>query len=256
MDTGSEATFTGTDVNAPVGAVNPQRSLRALSSFDQPQRLVVSAVYELPWMKSQQGALGELVGGWTISGVGTFAYGLPFTVLAGYDENFDGVGGDRPLIVNPGLLYTSVDQGRAQNPCPTAPVGGRCLDTRSELQLPAAAFLPLQSNLSAGDQYPVAPGQDFPAGSAARNAFREQGQKNVDAALAKSFRIREGMGLQLRMEFYNVFNRVTFGIPARTIAGTTTPLGQISSTVNLQNYVNSARSTGARMGQLALRFTF
>ncbi|HKU24878.1 MAG TPA: TonB-dependent receptor [Candidatus Sulfotelmatobacter sp.] len=256
MDTGSEATFTGTDVNAPVGAVNPQRSLRALSSFDQPQRLVVSAVYELPWMKSQQGVLGELAGGWTISGVGTFASGLPFTVLAGYDENFDGVGGDRPLILNPGLLYTSIDQGRPQNPCPTSLVGGRCLDTGSERQLPASAFLPSQANLSAGDQYPVAPGQDFPAGSASRNAFREQGQKNVDAAVAKSFRIREGMGLQLRMEFYNVFNRVTFGIPARTIAGTTTPLGQISSTVNLQNYVNSARNTGARMGQLALRFTF
>jgi hypothetical protein len=255
MDTGSEATFTGTDVNAPVGAVNPQRSLRALSSFDQPQRFVVSAVYELPWMKSQHGVLGELVGGWTLSGVGTFAAGLPFTVLANYDENFDGVGGDRPLILNPGLLYTSIDQGRPQSPCPTALVGGRCLNTASERQLPASAFLPLQTNLSAGDQYPVAPGQDFPAGSAARNAFREQGQKNVDMALAKSFRVREGMGLQLRMEFYNVFNRVTFGIPARLV-DSTTPLGQISSTVNLQNYVNSARNTGARMGQLAVRFTF
>jgi hypothetical protein len=61
--------------------------------------------------------------------------------------------------------------------------------------------------------------------------------------------------LQLRMEFYNVFNRVTFGIPARLV-DSTTPLGQISSTVNLQNYVNSARNTGARMGQLAVRFTF
>ena len=42
MDTGSEATFTGTDVNAPAGAIDPQRSLRALSSFDQTHRLVIS----------------------------------------------------------------------------------------------------------------------------------------------------------------------------------------------------------------------
>ena len=77
----------------------------------------------------------------------------------------------------------------------------------------------------------------------------------MDAALMKTFKIREQMGLQLRMELYNAFNRVTFGIPARTV-NNTTPLGQISGTINLQNYVNSARSTGARMGQFAVRFVF
>ena len=256
MDTGSEATFTGTDVNAPVGAINPQASLRALSSFNQTHRLVISGSYELPWMKDQTTILGEFVGGWTISGVGTFASGLPFTVLSGYDANFDGVGGDRPLLTNPGLLFASVDNGRPQANCPSALVPpGRCLDSGSQLQLPGTAFQPSQANLTSGDQFPVAPGQNFPAGSVSRNSFFEQGQKNVDAALAKSFRIREGMALQLRMELYNAFNRVTFGIPARTV-NSTTPLGRISSTINLQNYVNSARSTGARMGQLAIRFTF
>ena len=63
------------------------------------------------------------------------------------------------------------------------------------------------------------------------------------------------MALQLRMELYNVFNRTTFGIPANTL-NSATPLGRISSTINLQNYVNSARATGARMGQFAIRFTF
>ena len=256
MDTGSESTFTGTDVNAPVGAVNPQASLRGLSSFDQAHRLVVSGVYELPWMKNQRGALGELAGGWSISGVATFASGLPFTVLAGYDVNFDGVGGKRAIITNPALQGTSVDKGRPQANCPSALVApGRCPDSQSQLQLPASAFLPLQTNLAAGDQYPVAPGQDFPAGSVARNSFRQQGQEHVDASVTKSFRVREGMGLQLRMEFYNVFNRVTFGMPARTV-DSTIPLGRITSTINLQNYVNSARNTGARMGQLAIRFTF
>src|SRR5262249_880815 len=77
MDTGSEATFSGTDVNAPVGSINPQASLRALSSFNQTHRITVSGSYELPWMKDQRNLLGEFVGGWTISGVGTFASGLP-----------------------------------------------------------------------------------------------------------------------------------------------------------------------------------
>ena len=261
MDTGSEATFTGSDVNAPVGAVNPQASLRGLSSFDQTHRVVVSAAYDLPWMKSWQGAFSPLsvawwVSRWQISGVATFASGLPFTVLSGYDANFDGVGGDRPILLDPALLYTSVDNGRAQSSCPTPLVPpGRCLDTQSELQLPGTAFQPSQASLKSGDQFPVSPGQDFPAGAIPRNSFLQQGQKNVDAALAKTFKIRESMGLQLRMELYNAFNRVTFGLPARTV-NSTTPLGQISSTINLQNYVNSARSTGARMGQFAVRFVF
>src|SRR6266513_1472473 len=66
-------------VNAPVGAVNPQASLRGLSSFDQTHRVVVSASYELPWMKSRQGAFRPLSvawweADWEISGVATFAY--------------------------------------------------------------------------------------------------------------------------------------------------------------------------------------
>src|SRR6266571_3573778 len=158
-------------------------------------------------MKNQQGALGHIVGGWTISGTATFASGLPFTVLSGYDANFDGVGGDRPILLNPSLLYSSVDNGRAQTNCPTPLVPpGRCLDTQSELQLQGTAFQPSQANLKSGDQFPVAPGQDFPAGAIPRNSFFQQGQKNVDAALAKRFKIRERMGLELRMELYNAFN--------------------------------------------------
>lgn len=261
MDTGSEATFTGSDVNAPVGALNPQASLRGLSSFDQTHRVVISGSYELPGRKGPADTLGGLferllLNGWQVSGTATFASGLPFTVLSGYDSNFDGVGGDRPILLDPSLLYTSVDNGRAQTTCPTPLVPpGRCLDTQSELQLPGSAFQPSQANLRSGDQFPVAPGQNFPAGAIPRNSFFQQGQKNVDGALAKTFKFRESMGLQLRMELYNAFNRVDFGMPARTV-NSTTPLGQISGTINLQNYVNSARTTSARMGQFAVRFVF
>ncbi len=260
MDTGSEATFTGTDVNAPVGAVNPQRSLRGLSSFNQGHRLVLAYSYTLPWKKNQEGVIGRLAGGWTISGVTTLASGLPFTVLAGYDVNVDGVGGDRPLISNPSYLYRSVDAGRASGTCPSALVPpGRCLDTFSEFQLPGSAFLPSQNTIiagqSSGDQFILSPGQNFPAGSVGRNTFFQQGQKNFDAALAKNLHIRERFNLELRMELYNMFNRATFGIPTTTL-NSTTPLGRIGATINLQNYVNSARSTGARMGQFAARFVF
>lgn len=259
MDTGSEATFTGTDVNAPVGAINPQASLRALSSFHQTHRLVISYAYTPPWFKDQRGVLGRLAGGWTISGVTTFASGLPFTVLAGYDVNLDGVGGDRPIITDPGILLHSVDAGRAPSPCLSKLAGTQCLDTISQSQLPGDSFLPPQSSVISGQrsgaQFIVAPGENFPAASVGRNTFLEQGQKNFDAGLSKSFHIAERASLELRMELYNAFNRVTFGVPDRTL-NSTVPLGRIEGTANLQNYVNSARNTGARMGQFSVRFVF
>jgi hypothetical protein len=258
LDTGSEPTFTNTDVNAPVGSKDPQRSLRALSSFDQRHRVVLSYAYTLPWMKDQKDWLGRIVGGWTLSGVTTFASGNPFTVLAGYDVNLDGVGGDRPRISDPSFLYRSVDNGRAPSTCPSALVGGRCLDTISQTQLPGSVFLPAQpapGTSIPGDQFVLAPGQDTAAGEIGRNVFFNRGMKNFDVALAKSVRIRESMRLELRMELYNAFNRVAFNIPARTV-NSTTPMGRISSTLNIQNFVNSARTSSARMGQLGIRLVF
>jgi hypothetical protein len=125
----------------------------------------------------------------------------------------------------------------------------------SQTQINPAAFLPLQSALSVGSGFPLYAGANYTPGSARRNSFRMQGQRNVDASITKNVKVRERMNLQMRMEVYNVFNRTTFNIPARTV-DSTTPLGRITGDINLFNYVNSARTSGNRMGQLVLRFTF
>ena len=255
MDTGSEATTTNTDMNVPVGSVNPQQSLRALSAFHQPQRFVISYAYDTPWFKNQEGFIGRVLGGWTLSGVTTFASGLPFSVAAP-DLNMDGVGGDYPVILDPSVVGRSIDDGHSQNPCPSALSAGRCFDTLSQLKLPYSAFLP-NGNAYVGDNIPLFPGQNMGPNVVRRNSFFEQGQKNTDLAVNKNIRIAERFKLAMRFELYNAFNRVTFNRPAGlTVSSTSTPLGRISSTINMQNYVNSARTSGARMGQLALRLTF
>jgi hypothetical protein len=56
IDTGSEATSAGTgDINAAVGETQGARSLRGYSRLAQPQRLVFSYVYDLPFFRSQKG---------------------------------------------------------------------------------------------------------------------------------------------------------------------------------------------------------
>ena len=65
------------------------------------------------------------------------------------------------------------------------------------------------------------------------------------------------MDILSRMELYNVFNRVTFGAPTRSILSANT-LGTISTERNVSGYVNSGRLDGSsgRQGQLALRLVF
>jgi hypothetical protein len=256
FDTGSEATFTGVDSNAPSGQINPARSLRGLSNYDTRHRVVLTYAYDLPWHRAQQGWVGRVLGGWTISGTTTMQSGNPFTITAGYDVNLDGLGGDRPFIVDPSVMWKHLDNGNsfALNGCPSTPVAGVCQSTLSELLVPVSAFNPGVTSLSNGSIIPLLAGQNG-EGTIPRNTFFGDGMIVFDTAFAKNVKIRESMSLELRMEFYNLFNHVTFELPSSRTA-VSTSLGRITAQRNPANFVNSARDNGSRMGQLALRFRF
>ncbi|MDQ3013961.1 MAG: TonB-dependent receptor, partial [Acidobacteriota bacterium] len=95
IDTGSEATFTVVDTNAPASKKGgAAASLRGLSAYHAAHRFVASYSYELPIMRSQKGLLGRVIGGWNVSGTTTLQSGNPFSVTLGYDANGDGLGGE------------------------------------------------------------------------------------------------------------------------------------------------------------------
>ena len=255
IDTGSEPTFTGVDSNAPSGKGNAARSLRGLSSYDARNRVVVSYGYELPWYRAQKGLIGRIAGGWQVTGVSMFQSGTPYTVTLGYDANLDGLGSDRPKIADPSYLFKSVDNGRAIYPCPTVLPGAPCPDSLSQNQVPGNIFIPGQSGSINADQRTITPGADG-TGSIGRNTFRTQGLQNFDTTFQKGVVLRERFRLTFRMEFYNLFNRVTFGVPARTVLSST-PMSRITTTRATNNYVNSGiPAGGARLGQMSIRLTF
>lgn len=249
IDTGSEATFTGVDTNAPSSKQGgAARSLRGLSGFHAAHRFVASYSYMLPFFRTQEGVIGRILGGWNITGVTTLQSGNPFTVTLGYDVNADGLGGDRPRLADLSLLGRSVDNGR-QLP------GGIATDTISQTQLPGSAFIPSQAASVTGIDRIFLPGTSG-AGTIGRNTFFGPGLNYTDMTMGKEFKVREGMKLIVRMEMYNIFNRVQFGVPARTILSGT-PLGRIVDERNPSGYVNSGRAgNSARQGQLALRLVF
>lgn len=257
MDTGSEATFSGVDTNAPTGSVNPARSLRGLSNYDTRHRVVVTYAYDLPMFKTQQGFWGRMLGGFTISGTTTGQSGQPFTILAGYDVNLDGVGSDRPFLLDPSVAWKHVDNGNSflVGGCPTALAAGVCVSTVSELTVPRTSFNPGVASLTNGSQIPLLAGQNG-EGTMARNMFFGDGMLVFDAAVTKRIRLRESMQIEMRMEIYNLFNHVTFELPSARTAVSATPVGRITTQRNPANFVNAGRDNGSRMGQFAFRFIF
>ena len=215
IDTGTEATSVGTgDINAAVSETQGARSLRAMSRIAQPQRLVLSYVYDIPLFKSQKGpsalgwfapVVGRTFGGWQLSGNTTFASGTPFTIFLGYDLNGDGIGGDRPFLLDPGILGRSVDNAR--------------IDPKTGIQyaqeaLPLSAFAPTAAQ-AAAHAWPWYPGSGI-VGSLGRNTFWLAGINNWDVSVIKNVRIHERHALTYRLEMYNTFNRVQFGFPGFT----------------------------------------
>ena len=61
-----------------------------------------------------------------------------------------------------------------------------------------------------------ATGTDF--GNVGRNVLRGPGQTNVDLSVIKRFPIRESKNIELRAEFFNLFNHVNFANPISNLS--------------------------------------
>jgi hypothetical protein len=238
MDTGSDVTAGVTLTEFGSAASN-----RGLSDFDQRHRINLNFTYDAPWFKRSRGLTRALLAGWKLSTNQTYATGNPFTATAGYDFNADGFTNDRPLLLNPALFGTSVDNARTNTATGVQ---------RSVEQLPLSGFYPTVSVASVSR--PFDPGGTG-AGSIGRNTFFGQGLLNVDVALMKTFRIVEGKSLTFRAEGYGITNTPHFALPTASVLSQS--FGRITGTFNPFNYVGASRSdASARALQMALRFSF
>jgi hypothetical protein len=151
--------------------------------FSQPHMFNQSLVYQIPfarWAGAQGRAAKALIGGWQVSEILAANSGFPVNIT----DSASTIPSDRPDRV-PG-------------------VNAILSNYRSTLQyLDASAFakIPIVS---------VSGAQARP-GDLGRDAFRYPAQWNLDASLAKTFDITEGVHLQLRGDFLNAFNHTNFG---------------------------------------------
>ena len=179
------------------------RNERALASWDTPQTLVISYVYELPFgpgksFFSQGGVVGKIIGGWQINGNTTFQTGPPLQITGGNGSG-SFAGTQRP-------------NWNGQNPSLSGSISSR-----------------LQQYFTTSDFSFNAP---FTFGSAPRLMpnLRGPGVNNFDVSLFKNTDITEKLRLQFRAEAFNLFNRVQFGVPNTNINSGT--FGVITSQQN------------------------
>lgn len=86
---------------------------RALSSFDQRHRLVVSFLFTSPWQTSSGNNFGKnILADWTLSTINTASSGKPFNVLTGFDLNGDThEETDRPVLTNGDVVGRNTGKG-------------------------------------------------------------------------------------------------------------------------------------------------
>lgn len=99
-----------TDFNSDFSAQNPLdlRADRALSSFDQRHRVVVSGVFQVPQFGGDSAA-GNVFKDFVLSPIFTYGSGKPFNLLLGFDANNDG----RSQSDRPGSLGRNTGKGES-----------------------------------------------------------------------------------------------------------------------------------------------
>lgn len=171
---------------------------------DRRKVLNVSMVTSTPKFASP--LLDRIAGHWQASGIFTASSGSPLTIASGVDNSLTGVGADRPNVIGDAKLA----------------------DPAIQQWFNTAAFV---------KNGPGTYGNNGPGN------LTGPGRWNLDAAIWRTFRIREQIRTDLRWEAFNVLNHARFNNPGTSL-----------SSGNTFGIISSAQDP--RIMQVALKVTF
>ena len=185
------------------------------SAWDVPNRFSLAWHYELPGVNGGRGFVGHATKGWTFSGTTILQSGTPFTVAT--HAPF------LPLRNSSGKIIGF------------APNSGDFAATGDNFAYPNVTSYRQPTDRQSYLRGVVTP-SNFPdpalgsQGNEKINRFRNPGFAGTDAAISKDTAITERVGLQIRFEVYNVFNRVNLGLVDPELTSST--FGQATSQFN------------------------
>jgi len=176
----------------PTNSWNPAGE-RGNSSFDIRRRFTWNFAYQFPkW----SGPLSKLKSGWGFDGVLSLQDGQPFHLNYLFEGDYSGAGQgfDRPDVIGPirygSLPLNFLDLSSFAAPCTWDPNQNQGATD--------------ESNCVAGTRH---------FGNLGRNSLRGPSFKELNFALSKNTAITERVSLQLRAEFFNLFNHPNFSSP-------------------------------------------
>ncbi|MGD0507563.1 MAG: carboxypeptidase-like regulatory domain-containing protein [Terriglobales bacterium] len=189
------------------------------ANIDRQHVFTGSYVYYLPFFKAQQGAIGHLLGGWELSGIGYVYSGLHYTATASsFSQDLGGLG------LN------------------SATFSGARPDQIGDPQQGAPHNINQWFNTSA---FAFVPSTEIRPGNEKRGTIVGPGMARWDANLYKNTNLTERLALQFRAEAFNVLNHTNFdGFQSLRYTPTSTTFGAI------------AGARDARVMQLALKLVF
>ncbi len=224
----------GTGLGTVTGNVNNvynRRNQKSISALSEPFASSIGFSYQVPGLGHNRWARAA-IGGWTFGGILRYASGLPIPV---------------PLAQNnlSSLLFQTTYFNRVPGvPLFTKSLNCHCVDPNKDLVLNPAAW----SNPAAGQ---------WGTSAAYYNDFRYERRPNEQLSFGRLFRIREGLSLQLRAEFFNPFNRTYMNDPVATNPLQTPTYNSSGALTGGFGYINpGSLNSQPRNGQIVARFQF
>ncbi len=205
------------------------------SDYDVRHNWVVSGLWDLPIFRGDNSWVGKLLGGWQLNGIWTYHTGFPWTPKIG------------PGIRGPsGREFGPVRPVRFLGGEPLANTNDNFLSPGGIFAGPGSAFF--QTGLNPGPNTYL----NNPPG-VGRNVYRGPKYRALDLSIVKRFRLdgllgmREGSGLDLRANFFNIFNQLNlanFGF------------GDDSTFADRSQFGKAFNALSGRTAELQVRFSF
>jgi Carboxypeptidase regulatory-like domain len=201
-----------------------------ISGLDYPNTWTLSFVEDIPFMRSQPGVLGHIVGGWQVSGTYLLQSGQPYTPSQEFiNVASGGVANDTDFdLANIGTLETS-RPFLGSSSAPVTQVGIYAADACNALGAACgtakATLISLNALNASSTVTPVSKSQvrlianggeadaifGTPFGNAGRNILRDYHTNVGNFTLFKNIKFWERTTLQFHMTMNNVFNHPNYG---------------------------------------------
>lgn len=193
---------------------NP-RNDRGVCGYNIPNQFRFSYSWNIPVPRSMGALARSVLGNWETNGILTLQSGIPFNITSGVDDSLSGIGLDRAELAG----NLSLPGGRSQ-----AQQLHEWFNTQAFTVNTLGTF-----------------------GNTPRNYLEGPGFANLDFSIMRGFRIHigplaESQVLQLRGEFFNVFNHPNFNNP--------------TSSVTSSNFGQILGAASPRIIQLGLKFVY